>query len=694
MIELLSPAGSPEAVAAAVQAGANAIYLGCGEYNARRNAKNFGFEEFEAAVKYCHVRGVRVFLTMNTLLRDREFEGAYELAAFASDCGVDAILVQDLGVAGMLARSVPDVELHASTQMTVHSLEGVERCADMGMTRAVLSRELSMDAIAHICAHSPIEIETFVHGALCMCYSGQCFFSSVIGGRSGNRGLCAQPCRLKYGWNGNADSNPLSLKDMSLASHLAELDEIGVACLKLEGRMKRPEYVSIVTGVYARALREERDPTPQELKDLESAFSRQGFTDAYFTDRKGPGMFGIRQEAEDTRALFAKARASYENTENPLVPISFTADIHPDTPAALSVYDNNGNRVSVTGPVPEPARTRALESADIEARLGKTGGTPYYVSRAEARVSPGLSLSASAVNALRRSALDALTEQRSKKPVRRKNNYTPAKKTENVCREPSVTVSLRRAAQFSERLAGLGPAMLYMPVGELSAHPEVIEKCASCGVSVGAVLPRICWDRERAALEAELEKVRRKGVCHALVGTLDLLESAKRLGFAPHADFGIGLFNSASAYRLAELGFESATVSFELMLAQIRDLAKPLPTELIAYGRLPLMITENCIIRNRSGKCSCRGNEKLTDRQGEQFPVLHAPGYRCEIFNAKTLYLADRLSDLSALGVSSLRLSFTDEGAERCADVFEQYLHGGSFNERTSTRGLYFRGVE
>ena len=216
------------------------------------------------------------------------------MAAHASAIGVDAVIVQDLGVMRMLRQTVPDLPIHASTQMTIHSLDGVKRCADLGASRVVLSRELSRDQIEFICQRSPIEIEVFGHGALCMCYSGQCFFSSVIGGRSGNRGLCAQPCRLKYGWGNRADSYPLSLKDASLAGHLKELQDMGVACLKLEGRMKRPEYVAIVTGIYSRALREGREPTPEELEQLEQAFSRQGFTQGYYLDRKGPDMFGVR----------------------------------------------------------------------------------------------------------------------------------------------------------------------------------------------------------------------------------------------------------------------------------------------------------------------------------------------------------------------------------------------------------------
>ena len=300
MLELLSPAGSPESVTAAVQSGADAVYLGCGDFNARRNAANFSREELKTAVEYCHLRGVKVYLTLNTLLYDRELPGAADLVRYADSIGVDALLVQDLGVLRMARQTAPQLALHASTQMTIHDLDGVKLAADLGISRAVLSRELSRDAIADLCAKSPIELEVFVHGALCMCYSGQCLLSSVIGGRRGNRGLCAQPCRLKYGWGSRAEKELLSLKDACLADYLCELEDMGVACAKLEGRMKRPEYVAVITKIYADLLRERRRPTPEERQRLEMAFSRQGFTQGYYLGKKGPAMFGVHRRARST----------------------------------------------------------------------------------------------------------------------------------------------------------------------------------------------------------------------------------------------------------------------------------------------------------------------------------------------------------------------------------------------------------
>ncbi len=694
MLELLSPAGSMEAVTAAVQNGADAVYLGYGDFNARRNAKNFTLEEAAAAVSYCHLRGCRVHLTLNTLLTDRELPGAAEVAAHASDIGVDAVIVQDLGVARMLRQSVPDVPIHGSTQMTIHSLDGVKACADLGMSRVVLGRELSRDQIAYICQHAPIEIEVFGHGALCMCWSGQCFFSSVIGGRSGNRGLCAQPCRLKYGWGGQADQYPLSLKDLSMAGHLKELSDMGVACLKLEGRMKRPEYVAIVTGIYARAIREGREPTAQEMEILAQTFSRQGFTDGYYKGQLGPDMFGTRQEEKEPRELYAQARATYENGEHRKEPVRLYALIQEGEAAQVAAEDHQGHVARVEGPVPEAARNVPLTREKVESQLQRTGGTPYACEKATAKVGEGLSLPLSALNDLRRRCLEELSQQRQELPQRRKEPFRPGVRYENTKQPPVFTVSLRTAQQFSDELIRLKPALIYLPADEAAAHPELVRRCQQAEIALSVIMPRICTDRELPQLEQDLVALRNLGVNEALAGNLGSVRRAAQLGFQVRGDFGLGVYNSQTMKELKRLGLISATASFELKLAQIRDLSKTIPTEFVAYGRLPLMITENCIIHNHSARHTCGNVNLLTDRKGERFPVVKAWGCRNEIYNAKKLFLADKAADWQRLGLWAARLVFTTENAAECAQVLERYLSQGRYQPNDYTRGLYYRDVE
>ncbi len=695
MMELLAPAGSMEAVTAAVQNGADAVYFGYGDFNARRGARNFTREEAAAAVSYCHVRGCKVNLTLNTLLTDRELPSAAELAAHASDIGVDAVIVQDLGVVRMLRQSFPDLPIHGSTQMTVHSLDGVKLCADLGMTRVVLGRELSRDQVAYICRNSPIEIEVFGHGALCMCWSGQCFFSSVIGGRSGNRGMCAQPCRLNYGWNGKADEYPLSLKDLSMAGHLKELQEMGVACLKLEGRMKRPEYVAIVTGVYARAIREGREPTAEEIDALKQSFSRQGFTDGYFMNKKDPGMFGTRQEEREPKELYAQARTTYENgVENRKEPVRMFALIEPGRPAQAAVQDRQGRVAQVEGPVPEEARNIPLTREKVESQLSRTGGTPFVCEKTTAKVAEGLSLPLSALNDLRRRCVEELMKQRDVPPRRRRSPYQPGVRYENQ-KEPVVfTVSLRRADQLSTDLLKLKPALIYLPADEGAVHPEAVKRCQQAGVPVAVCLPRICTDGELPRLEQDLVALRELGVTEALAGTWGAVRRAGQMGFAVRGDYGLGVYNSQTMKELKRLKLLSATLSFELKFPQIRDLSKAIPAEFIAYGRLPLMITENCIIYNHCSRHTCDNVNLLTDRKGERFPVVKAWGCRNEIYNSKKIFLADKQADWRKLGLWGARLMFTTENALECAQVLERYLNQGKYQPNDFTRGLYYRDVE
>ena len=695
MLELLSPAGSREAVTAAVQSGAGAVYLGFGDYNARRNAKNFTPEQFAETVEYCHVRGVKVYLTLNTLLSDAELPGAAEQVRFASDAGADAVLVQDLGVLDLVRRTAPDLPVHASTQMSVMNLDGVKRAADLGCTRAVLARELSRDQIGYICAHSPIEIEVFGHGAQCMCYSGQCFFSSVIGTRSGNRGLCAQPCRLSYGWGERADKALLSLKDMSLAGHLRELEELGVACLKIEGRMKRPEYVAVVTGIYARAIREGREPTAEEVEQLRTAFSRQGFSDGYFTDHTGRHMFGTRQEEREPKELFAAARADY-GREHPRVALTGSFALRTGTPMALALSDGV-HTVRVSGEVPQTALKRPATVEDTAERLKKTGGTPYEITELVGVVNPGLMAPAAQLNALRRDALEQMTALRGAPPQRRSAPYAPQADNAGAnADKPVFTLCLRNAHQLTQALLERDPAVIYLPLEQALKAKRWFAPMLERGVEPSVVLPRVRWDRETADVEKKLAELKAAGAQSVLAGNLGDLELARRAGMRVRGDFGLEVYNAECARMYAGLGVESVTLSFEQRLSRVRDQKKPLPSELIVYGRLPLMITENCIYKARDGKCrrGCEAENSIVDRRKANFPVLRAYGCRNEIFNSLPLWLADKQSELQKAGLWALRLNFTQESPEECLRVFDAYRAGNAVASEGFTRGLYYRDVE
>lgn len=697
MLELLSPAGSFESISAAVLNGADAVYLGLSEFNARRNAKNFTREELLRAVEYCHVRGAKVYVTLNTLLTDRELEQAAETAAFVNRSGADAVLVQDLGVLRMVKMAAPSLPVHASTQMSVHNLEGVRFAHGLGVSRVVLARELTKEQIAYICRHSPIEIEVFAHGSLCACYSGQCYFSSLIGRRSGNRGLCAQPCRLPYRFMRPEETYSLSLKDLALARHLNELAEMGVAAVKIEGRMKRPEYVALTARIYSAAIREKRGPTRDELAALEAAFSRQGFTDGYYEGKKGPGMFGVHEIKEDehTKRLFAAARASYRaGQEAQRVGVRFYCLVREGRPVALAAEDENGNQAIAEGEVPQPAYARPILEAEIKTQLYKTGGTPFYCMDARVQLSEGLTLPYAAVNALRRNVLDELMKKRAAVPERGEGEFKPGVKYIARREPPVLTVSVLRAGQISAQLARLHPALAYVPVEEIDASPGCLDPLFAEGVEAAAVLPRVIGDHEGARVVRMLERARSLGVRCVLAGNAGHFAYASAAGLALRGDFGLNVFNSQTLKELKHAGLLSATLSFELNLAQIADLSLCMDSELIVYGRLPLMITENCIIKNRTGQHACENLNELSDRTGARFPLVKAFGCRNEILNSQKLFLADRQEDYAKLGLWGARLSFTTENPLECVQVMERYMGLGGYEPNGYTRGLYYRGAE
>ncbi|MBP3494214.1 MAG: U32 family peptidase [Oscillospiraceae bacterium] len=690
MAEILSPAGSWESMVAAVQNGADAVYMGVGTFNARRSAKNFSPEDFGAAVRYCHLRGVKVYLTLNTLLSDRELDEAADLLRHASSCGADAVLVQDWGVLTLAQEVAPELPVHASTQMSLMSLGGANKAAQLGMERVVLAREMSRDEIGEVCRGCDAEVETFAHGALCMCYSGQCAMSALIGQRSGNRGRCAQPCRLPYGVNEPAKKQyPLSLKDANLSSYLQEMEGMGVACLKLEGRMKRPEYVAVVTDIYRRLADEKRKPTAQEQQMLYDAFSRSGFTDWYYQGKKGSGMFGTRPEnIPEPKDLFAAAKAGYEKEDKRTVGVAMHCTVRSGAPATLTVTAGD-ECVTVSGSVPEAARNRALTDDELRTRLSKTGGTVFTPTEISVELDEGLMLSASAINALRREALELLTAQLEHRGEGVRKNYdaAPLPDAPQNGEKLGFTCSIAKPEQLTEELVACGLEMIYIPL-------ELLDKV---DLAPYADRTRFCAVLPRVFRTADEEKFRRiltdtPYLSAVAVNNLGHLPIVEGLELEIRGDFGMNVFNSRSLLFLREQGLQSATVSFELRHSQIRDLRKYLPCEAIVYGRLPLMVMENCVIHNNVG-CSCENDNYLSDRTGARFPLLRVYGCRNEIQNSRTLFLADK-DDYRRAGLRWARLRFTTETPQQCLTVLRRYLGENDYTPEDYTRGLFYRGVE
>ena len=641
-----------------------------------------------------HVRGCKVYITLNTLVNDREISSAVEDARLASRCGADGIIIQDLGLVSAIRQALPDIPLHASTQMSIHNLAGVQAAAEMGMTRAVLARELSLEEIKYITKNSPIETEVFVHGALCFCHSGQCYMSALIGRRSGNRGMCAQPCRMQYSLGGRMDDYPMSLKDNCLVDRLRELEEAGVACVKIEGRMKRPEYTAIVTGIYSKAIKERRQPTPEEMGMLTKAFSRQGFTQGYFNGDK-KDMFGVRGEPDDgTEKIFAVARRAYADGELRRVPVHFYTVAEKDERIKAIAFDDDGHRAVTYGPVPEKAKRQGLTDGYLVEQMFKTGGTPYNCVENKARTDPGLYLPAAEINELRRKLISALSEQRAVPPERRSLAVPPMPKNVPTVADPKLIFQVRTEEQLTKELADLRPAYIYVPAMIMAEQPKLVLPFVEKGAVPVAVLPRIINERQMKEVYTTLQRLFDYGVNEALVGNLGQVVMARSAGMKLRGDFGLNAFNSYTLDMLDRMGFLSATASFELRIAQIKDMAKPLDTELIIYGRLPLMVSDQCIIKESAGRCACQTPAQMSDRMGSVFPVVKEYGCRNVVYNAHKLYLADKKEDLYSAGLWGLRMMFTTESARECVEVAKGHMGLSDYKPNVLTRGLYYRGVD
>ncbi len=677
--EILAPAGSFEALQAAVRCGANAVYLGGKAFNARRNASNFDDGELKDAVDYCHRRNVKVYLTLNTLVSDNEIQTAYDAIKSACDAGIDAFIVQDIGLAAIVRRVCSSAVLHASTQMSVQSIEGIRILEKLGFSRAVLPRELSEKEIAAISAQTDMELEYFVHGALCMCVSGQCLMSSVLGGRSGNRGLCAQPCRLPFGVNGKGGNN-LSLKDLSLVEELERLEKAGVCSFKIEGRMKRPEYVAAAVAACKNSI--ENKPDPALNRSLQAVFSRSGFTKGYFEGRLGKEMFGIRRKEDVTEAsgVLNDLQKLYEK-ENPLIPVDFSLTVAPETPLVLSA-EALGKSVCVEGNAPQAAINRAVSREELCDRLSKCGGTQFYANNVEIELSDGLFVAAGELNALRRHALAKLEDAIAKAEERTVslyiNNTEPHRQAER-----QLHARFFDAKEIPEKLDGVSRVIV-----PLETDGETVERLCKSGIEVAAEIPSAVFSNAQSYLE-NLIRLKSHGVTLAWVCNLDGIPTAEKAGLPFASGFGMNVFNSISLEEMQSLGATDSLLSCEVSLSQVAYMGGTLPRGIMAYGRIPLMLTRNCPVKNELTCAECGKNSVLVDRMGVEFPVRCKNG--CSyILNSRPLWLADKQKDIRNCDFALLYFTTEakDEAAQIIGDYFCEKSAKGDF-----TRGLYYKGV-
>lgn len=691
--EILAPAGSMESLRAAVECGADAVYLGAGHFNARRNAKNFSAEELAEAIEYCHVRGVKVHLTLNTLVSDEELPQAMDLIETVCSLGVDALIVQDLGIASLARAAAPDLELHASTQMAVMTPEGFRELAELGFRRAVLPRELSFSeirAIREATRDTGLELELFIHGALCMSVSGQCYLSAMMGGRSGNRGLCAQPCRLPF--SAGETDHALSLRDLSAISMIPELFDAGVTSFKIEGRMKRPEYVAAAVTACRNAADGIEDPDLME--ELDAVFSRSGHTDGYLTGRTGHEMFGTRQKEDVTAAApILKDLASLYQKETRAAPVALSFSASLGAPLTLTA-SLPGREISVTVDTAgsftaEAAETAAATDEKILRQLQKTGGTGFSAGADQISINlpKGLYLPVSVVNDLRRNALEALKKElqaRSRKAFDRDagTEFLARKKdsaTHTPFPEDATVVRLRTVGQLPEDPERVGSVYWILPLG--SKPPE--------GLTFGVEIPRGLYQSAEKIPDL-LRAAKEQGAAFAFAGTLDGVVFAREAGLPILGSVTLNGFNAPAMRVLSERGVSAVTASQELKLTQIERLSGiGASLGMLTYGRQPLMLFRNCPDGLNDTSFDGTALPELIDRKNIRFPVARN-GDAYELVNSRPLYLADNQENLPPLDFTLLYM--TAESAEEVRDVLIRYEQQ-SPPEGDFTRGLYYKGV-
>ncbi len=648
--ELLAPAGSMEALVAAIAGGADAVYFGTSAFNARMNAKNFDRDEIKRAIEKCRNFGVRSNITFNTLVYDREFSPALEEVEFLYKSGADALIIADLGLAAEIKKYFPNIELHASTQMSIHNIMGAELLSELGYTRAVVARELDRDSLFEICQKSPIETEIFIHGALCVSHSGQCLFSSLVGSRSGNRGECAQPCRLPY--NG---SYPLSLKDNCLAGCFEEVLKLGAASLKIEGRMKSPAYVYGVTSIYRRLIDEGRNAAKKEIEELAALFSRSGFTDGYFKKKIDTSMNGIRTEADKAQSTEEK---SFDIRQRSRM-VDMKAVFKQEEPSKLTLSLGKTS-VTVLGETPEKAINAPISLDNVRKNLLKLGSTDFVCDKCEIELDDGIILPVSKINELRRNAVSAL--EKALVPERRVLTF----KRENNSAEAEY--SAKRSARFLKREQIPENAsdyfdIIYLPLEEYRSDR-----------ANGVIIPPVIFEYELEKVRKMLEKAKEDGARHALITNPGQIRFAQSMGFECHGDFRLNVTNKHSVKELLRLGLADIIPSPELTLVRVSELGARASSNAIVYGRIPMMLLEKCVIKQLSGCESCEKNKgMLTDRMGEKFPVYRTCDHRNTVYNSRVTYMADKKEALLSAGIVGGHYIFTDENKEKVSAVIKAY---------------------
>ena len=674
--EILAPVGSTEQLLAAVRSKANAVYLGTKNFNARRNADNFDNFNLKEAVKYCHSYNVKVYVTLNTIVFDKELNSLYETVKEIAESQADAVIVQDFATVKAVKKICPTLPLHASTQMAVHNVSGVKSLEKLGFSRVVLARELSFKEIEKIVKSTTLETEVFVHGAHCMSVSGNCYISAFLGERSGNRGLCAQPCRLD--WKIGNKNFALSLKDMSYIDHLKELENIGVTSLKIEGRMKRPEYVASSVTACKNALNNKE--YNKEL--LKAVFSRSGFTDGYLMDKRNNDMFGYRSKDDvisATNDVFKELQNLYK-TDTPVTPVNMTFTVTKES----TILEMTANGVTVTaitdgGEVPIK---NALSVEMAEKNLKKLGGTPYFLNDLKFNNPENLTLSLSTINALRRECVEKLDLELNSCD-REFFDVIPNIKGNNKKKTPTLRARFSDFSQYSIDFSQC--EYLIFPIKEVLNHKEDLEEIKE---KVVIELPDLIYPNSEDKVLKELQELKSLGFKNAISGNIGGIEIIKNVGLKAFGGHTLNISNSDAIEFYETQNVKDLTLSVELSAKSIDNISSNVKIGAYCYGNLPLMFFRNCPLKQKDGCCNCNGNRKITDRKNIEFPVICHDKMYSVLHNSVPLYIMDKIN----LNCDFLTMYFTNESKEECKEILSLCKNKKSAPFK-KTAGLYLREV-
>ena len=695
MLELIAPAGSMEAVMAAVQNGADIVYMGERLTAPGRGERAFDRDELSRAIRYCRVRGCRAAVSLCGLYTDETMDQAVDQARFAAREGADALLVRDIGLIDVLRRALPDMPLWGDVRLGVTCAEGAATAAALGLSRVFLAPELTMEQIAAIAQASPIRTMVYVHGPVCVAHSGQCYIGALAHEHKSDSCMrCTEPCRGRFSLGGRMDEKPLAMADLCLIDHVEALDTMGVTGAAIEGRGRRPEYVAFTTRLYFRAIREQVFPTQEERDYLLRAFSATGLSDGYYTGETGPAMFTPAPAGDKIPARFyAELRKGYSSTELRRVPVKFYAVLRAGEPALFAAEDERGNHAAVKGFEPIDLGRQGVSEARVREILYRTGGTPFNCTEVNCSIEPDLDYPDEAIEAARRELLHAIADK-TREPLTVNEAEAPPKPEDRPAEgPPKLVIQVTSANQITAELAATKPDLLYVPAEILAADSADLKPFLDRGTRVAAALPRVVSEAEKPVLQELLAALKGRGIREVLVGNLGLLPAVRQAGMELRGDLGLNIANSWTLKFLSRGGFKSLTASGELTARQIGALAKSADTEMVVYGRLPVMVTDHCVIRNSAGRCSCSTPTSMSDAFGGVYPVEKEFGCRNTVYDARKTFLADHPEVYTGVGLWGLRLLFTTESPRECVLVTERYKGESDYLPINASRGAYQKGA-